>query len=325
MDIVSLIRDVGALWSPPLFAVLVAVSALLIWLAIIPSRAMRSVDERLETHVETQDPVQRLELRQSFAKRVLLPMVRRALYWLGRRMPLASIENTRRRWERAGEPWGLTALDFLGLALLLPFAMGGAYVLLMRDRLPLTLTLRNALAPLAAGFLLPHLWLHQRVRRRQREIDRALPDALDMLSIGVEAGLGFESAMLGVADQWNNALTQEFQWTVREMRLGMPRDRALRRMASRTGVESLATFVAVLVQSTRLGVSISEVLHTQAAQMRLRRRQMAEEAAREASIKMIFPLVFMIFPAVLVVLLGPSAPQLVDFFANLAGGSFRLR
>jgi tight adherence protein C len=123
-----------------------------------------------------------------------------------------------------------------------------------------------------------------------------------------------------VAEQWDNALTEEFRRAVREMRLGWARPEALRRMVERTGVDSLSTFVAVLVQSTQLGVSISEILHSQAAQMRLIRRQRAEEQARQAGIKMLFPLVFLIFPAMFVVILGPSAPALLEFFADLAGG-----
>jgi tight adherence protein C len=184
---------------------------------------------------------------------------------------------------------------------------------------------RNAVLVALTSFALPRLWLWSRVRQRQSEIERALPDALDMLSIGVEAGLAFESALLRVAEQWQNALTEEFRRAVAEMRLGTARDQALQRMADRTGVQSLATFVAVLVQSTRLGVSVSQVLHAQAAQMRLRRRQLAEEKARQASLKMIFPLVFLIFPAMLVVLLGPAAPDLVEFVSDLAGGGTGLR
>jgi tight adherence protein C len=127
-----------------------------------------------------------------------------------------------------------------------------------------------------------------------------------------------------VAEQWQNALTEEFQRTVREMRLGTARDEALRSMVERTGVESLGTFVAVLVQSTRLGVSISDVLHIQAKQMRLKRRQRAEEQARQAAIKMVFPLAFLIFPAMFVVLLGPSLPVLLNFLTGLAGGAVRV-
>ncbi|MGD2147963.1 MAG: type II secretion system F family protein [Anaerolineae bacterium] len=325
MGIPLAIQNAELLWSPLAFAVLVGLSIALLWLAITPSRGLRLVGRRLDDYVETKDVVQELELRQPFFKRALLPVARGAVRWLGRRTPVGIVENTQHQLIRAGEPWGMTALDFLGISVLLPLGLGVGYFFVLGDRMPFYVGLRNTLILAALGLLLPRIWLLQRVRGRQREIERALPDALDMLSIGVEAGLAFESALLRVAEQWDNALTAEFRSAVREIRLGEAREEALRRMATRTGVESLATFVSVLLQSTRLGVSIAEVLHTQAAQMRLTRRQQAEERARQAGIKMVFPLVFLVFPAMLVVLLGPSAPALLGFLAGLAGGEVRVR
>ena len=181
--------------------------------------------------------------------------------------------------------------------------------------------LRNALLVGGLGYFLPLLWLRRRVRRRQHEITRALPDALDMLTIGVEAGLAFESALLKVGERWNNALTREFHRAVAEMRVGTARDLALQRMADRTGVQDLGTFVAVLVQSSQLGVSIAQVLHTQAAQMRVKRRQRAEELARQAGVKMVFPLVFLIFPAMFVVVLGPGIPAMLSLMNRFTGTS----
>jgi tight adherence protein C len=325
MDIGGLIQNTEFIWSPPLFAGLVGLATAFIWLAIVPSQALRAVSQRLDQHVQTRDVVQELELRQPFVRRAVLPTLRGALGWLGRRMPLATIERTRRRLVQAGRPWGLSALDFLGLRLLLPGVLGGGYFFLLSDRVSLLIGVRNSLIFAAVGYLLPGLWLWTRVRQRKKEIQRALPDALDMLSIGVEAGLAFESALLRVAEQWDNALTEEFRRAVREMRLGSSRDEALRDIASRTGVEALGTFVAVLIQSTRLGVRIADVLHEQAAQMRLKRRQLAEEQARQAVIKMIFPLAFLIFPSMFVVILGPSIPVLLDFFADFAGLNLGLR
>ena len=141
-----------------------------------------------------------------------------------------------------------------------------------------------------------------------------------MLTIGVEAGLAFESALLRVGERWHNALTYEFRRAVAEMRIGTPRDVALTRMAERSGVPELRAFVAILIQSSQLGVSIAQVLHTQAAEMRVKRRQRAEELARQASVKMVFPLVFLIFPALFVVILGPSVPTILFWLQRLGGG-----
>jgi tight adherence protein C len=146
-----------------------------------------------------------------------------------------------------------------------------------------------------------------------------------MLTIGVEAGLAFESALLRVGEKWNNALTREFGRAVGEMRVGTSREAALQRMADRCGVPDLNTFVAVLVQSTQLGVSIAQVLHTQADQMRVKRRQRAEELARQAGIKITFPLVFFIFPALFVVILGPAVPRIMETLGAMSGGSGRPR
>jgi tight adherence protein C len=140
------------------------------------------------------------------------------------------------------------------------------------------------------------------------------------LVTGATSGLGFEAAMLRVSAQWDNALTRAFRRAVAEMRVGTPRAEALQRMADRTGVQELRSFVAVLNQSTQLGVSIVDVLRGQAADLRERRRQRAEEIARQASVKMLFPLVFLIFPAIFVVILGPAVPAFIDLFAIMSGG-----
>ncbi len=320
MDFSGLIETLGFLWSAPVFGLLVAFAAMLFWMVIVPSKALRATTGRLSDYVG-RDRVDEVEMGRPFFSRVLVPAVRRVLSTLSRVVPLADVENTRQLLIRAGEPLQMAALDFLGLRVLSTAVFAGGYFLVVSSLMDMSfgVIVRNALIMAAIGLFLPAVWLRQRAKRRQHEIARALPDALDMLSVGVEAGLAFESALLRVAEQWDNALTEEFRRAVRSMRLGEGREEALRRMADRTGVEDLLTFVAVLVQSSRLGVSIAQVLEAQAAQMRLKRRQRAEEQARKAGIKMIFPLVFLIFPAMFVVILGPSVPALLSFFGDLAG------
>jgi tight adherence protein C len=159
-----------------------------------------------------------------------------------------------------------------------------------------------------------------RANRRQRDILRTFSDALDLLSVSVEAGLAFDSALMRVCERWRNALTEELRRVVVEMRVGTPRNVALQRMADRTGVREVETFVGVLIQSSELGMSISQTLHTQAAQVRLWRRHHAEELARQASVKMIFALVFLVFPALLVVLLGPGVPAIFEALQSVNTG-----
>jgi tight adherence protein C len=319
MDLAQLLQAGRFLWSPLTFGLLVALALACVWLAFAPSRPRREVEQRLDLHLETADALEEADMRRPLAGRLALPLLRRLLAALGRLMPGRAVAGLQGLLVQAGRPGGLTALDFAGLQVLLAALAGGGYLLLQGGTVSFSLSLRNALLAAGVGYFLPWYLLRRRARGRQHEIVRALPDALDMMTVGVEAGLAFESALLRVGEQWDNALTRELRRTVAEMRVGTSRNTALRNLAERTGVEELGTFVAVLIQSSQLGVSIAEVLHTQAAQMRLRRQQRAEELARQAGVKMVIPLVFLIFPAILVVILGPSIPAFLSFFGTMGG------
>ncbi|MBC7235539.1 MAG: type II secretion system F family protein [Chloroflexi bacterium] len=297
--------------SPAVCAGLVALAVLCLWLSFGSGRGAPSMQERLDGYIASPDALEQEEMSQPFVTRVLKPLVHQMLRRLGKAAPGQAMEATEQLLIRAGQPGHLTALDFYGLRLLFAvgFGCGGFWLASLRYSLAYAALIGLMMA--GGGFALPALWLKQRAAQREAEITRALPNALDMLTIGVEAGLAFESAMLRVAEQWDNALTQEFRQAVLEMRVGASRNEALKRVAERTGVPDLHTFVAVLVQSSQLGVSIAQVLHNQAAVIRQKRRQRAEEQARQASVKMAFPLVFLIFPAMLVVILGPALPGII--------------
>ena len=317
----SLLAVVTRLSSPLLFAVLVGVSVAMVWTALAPSRTARAVSTRLGGYVGPGDPIQETHLAKPFGARVLVPMLSGALRLLGRLAPKRTLEATRRQLVEAGQPAGLTVLDFYGLRLLLTILLGGGYAFLLGRSQPLAQSAQNTLIGAFVGYMVPAYWLRARVRRRKHRIRRALPDALDMLSIGVEAGLAFESALLRVGKRWDNPLTRELAQAVREMRVGTTRDVALQRVVERCGVAELSSFVSVLIQSSQLGVSIAQVLHTQAAQMRVRRRQRAEELARQAGIKMVFALLFFVFPAMMIVILGPSIPAFEALFSSLRGAT----
>lgn len=316
----GLIESASVLASPALFALLVGFAVMLIWLSFAPARPAEQVRERLEGYLDRVDIIEETEIRRPLAVRALWPPLRRLLRLLGGLLPRRMIASTGRQLVMAGSPFGLSALDFMGLCLLMVLVFAGGYLLLAGRSQPFGIALRNTLALAVLGYVLPVYWLRRRIRSRQHAIVRALPDALDMMTIGVEAGLAFESAMLRVGDRWDNALTREFRRAVAEMRMGTSRNEALQRMVDRTGVQDLSTFVAVLIQSSQLGVSVAEVLHTQADQLRVKRRQRAEELARQAGIKMIFPLALCILPATMIVILGPTIPIFIELFATLAGG-----
>ena len=304
--------------APFISAMLTAGAVIAIWFALAPAKTGKAVTSRLQGYVDRSELLDAGDMERSLSSRAFMPLVHKVLTFFGGLMPQKDMAELSLNLTRAGDPGGLTVLDFVGLRIMLAAAAVAAAIFLLGGNSMFDYV-RNGLIAMLAGFMLPKLWLNQKIKQRKIEISRALPDALDMLTIGVEAGLAFESALLRVGDQWNNALSQEFRRVVSEMRIGVPRNEALRRMADRTGVEDLCTFVAVLVQSNTLGVSISQVLHTQADQMRLKRRQHAEEMAHAATVKIVVVLVFFILPALFIVVLGPAAPRIVNLLSNVSG------
>jgi len=165
---------------------------------------------------------------------------------------------------------------------------------------------------------LPYFWLKRRVAKRQKMLLRCLPGALDFLAINVEAGLGFDAALAQVVKRWRNTLTDEFALLLIDFQIGKARKDAWKEMIQRTQVPDLTMFITAMLQNEQVGVSISTLLRTQADQMRVKRRQAAEESARTAPVKMLIPMVFFIFPGVFVIILGPAIPQFLGSFAGMA-------
>jgi tight adherence protein C len=170
------------------------------------------------------------------------------------------------------------------------------------------------------GWLIPKFWVGARARRRQKEMVKALPDALDLLVVCVEAGLGLNQAMVRVAEEIgavSPVLGEQLTLLNLEIRAGTPREEALRNLGERTGVEDIRSLVAMLIQTDRFGTTISDALRVHADTLRTKRRQRAEEAAAKTAIKMLFPLVFFIFPALFVVILAPAVIQVIEALANV--------
>lgn len=170
------------------------------------------------------------------------------------------------------------------------------------------------------GFILPEVWLNSRVRTRQQQVLRALPSALDLLAISVEAGLGLDGAMLEVVHKWRNSLSEEFATILADLKVGKSRREAMRGFVHRTELPEVAAFVSALIQADEVGLSIGRTLQVQAEQMRLRQRQRAERLAREAGVKMLLPMAVLIFPAIFVVILVPALPTILDSLRSIAGG-----
>jgi tight adherence protein C len=259
--------------------------------------------------------LEELELELPFSERVLKPMVQHVLTVLGKLLPSKGDNKVKRNIEMAGNPGGLTPTMFVGVRIALALlGLGAGFYLTVLADMPLVNRLMYSVIGLCLGFVLPGIWLGRKMKQRKTNILRAMPDALDLLSISVEAGLGFDLALQRVSDKWDNELSREFQRLVSDTRLGVQRRDAMRMMADRCGVEDLTSFVQAIIQAEQLGVSIGRILKVQSEQMRVRRRQRAEGLAQQAPIKMLFPMVFLIFPSILVVILGPAVPKLMSSF-----------
>jgi tight adherence protein C len=288
----------------------------------VRSQETSSVEDRLESYGTLDRPptLEEIELSQPFTQRVLVPLVE-GLASLARRFtPQEGLEAVRHNLELAGNPYGWTPVQFMGLRVLAAILLGGVGALIVfvsNWSLPRRLLMLGGLG--VGGYYLPVLWLRSRTSSRQREILRSLPDALDLLTICVEAGLGFDGAMARVAEKWDNELSRELTRVLQEIQLGKLRREALRAMADRAEVQEVSTFVAAIIQAEELGVSIAKVLRIQAEEMRRRRRQRAEELARQAPIKMLPAIAFLIFPAIFVVLLGPAVIRVMTMEIGIGG------
>lgn len=265
--------------------------------------------------------LEEVELQQPFRERVILPMLKRIGELSLRFTPQNVRQNTEIRLEMAGRPYRLDATTFLALRFVIPTVFIGFFLFLFSIApAPPPLGRRLLILSMSGivGFIFPELWLRSQINRRQHDIRKAMPDALDLLTICVEAGLGFEAAMSKVAEKWQTALGYEFLRVIREVQLGVPRREALRNMAQRVGIPEMNSFVSAIIQSETLGASLAKVLRIQAEQMRIQRRQRAEEEANKAPIKMTIPMVFLIFPSIFIVLLTPAAIQILKVFRNIA-------
>jgi len=275
--------------------------------------SVQSIDERLDELASLGQSVtlEELELSQPFSQRVLIPMIESLSKLAQRFTPQHTIEASRHKIELAGLAHKVKPVQFLGYRMAAAIVLGGLSLLIaFSSALPIFQRLLVILVAFVLGYMLPSVWLGSKITTRQTNILKALPDALDLLTICVEAGLGFDAAMSKVAEKWENELSYAFMRTVQEMQLGKLRREALRNMANSMDVPDMTTFVAAIIQADTLGVSMAKVMRIQSDTMRTKRRQRAEEKARQAPIKMMFPLVFFIFPTILIVLLGPAFIQI---------------
>lgn len=250
------------------------------------------------------------------SERIVSPLAGWAMKALGRISPADYRQRLATRLVSAGNPNGLDVSRFLIAKMLVGMGLGlGVWVFGVLLAWTFGATLFFGLLAVVAGFLLPDLWLGGVIAGRQHAIVRELPDMLDMLTISVEAGLGFDAAMARVVRVGAGPLAQEFGRALQEVQAGASRKEALRHIADRVDVPELSAFTVAIIQAEMFGISIANVLRTQAAEMRLRRRQRAEEAAQKAPVKMVIPLVLCILPATMIVVGGPAVLRVFGIFS----------
>jgi tight adherence protein C len=294
-----------------------AVGIILIFVALASEGAVDPVQARLTQlgNVQARN-LEELELQQPFAERTLRPLIGR-LSRTGRRLSSASsAETAEKRLALAGNPGDLRLSDWMGVKMLVGIGTGAVLFLLFG-------VLSGGLVQGAffgligffIGYLLPEFWLGRKIKSRQKIILKMIPDTLDLLTISVRAGLGFDAALAKVVEKIPGPLSEEFRRALAEVRVGKARRDALRDMVPRTNVQPLSNFIGAIIQAEQLGVSISKVLQVQSEQLRIERRQRAEEMAAKAPIKMLFPLVGCIFPSLFVVILGPAIISMIRTFA----------
>jgi tight adherence protein C len=257
------------------------------------------------------------ELARPARERLIKPFYNTALGLAHRFTPAGAREAIRRKLTMAGSPFGwdpdrvlVAKVGCLTVGVLLGLLFVGVFSFAW------PLRILGFLAIAALGYWLPNIVLTNAVQRRQAELRSSLADSIDLLTICVEAGLGFDAAMAHVSKNTTGPLADEFYRTLQEVQLGRSRNEAMRNLAERSNVPELRAFVLAMVQADVFGVSVANVLRVQAKDMRMKRRQLAEERAMKVPIKVLFPVLFCIFPALFVVILGPAIMRIAEVFSR---------
>ena len=289
----------------------------LVYIGLREDNERDPLQDRLAQYGEREIPqsLEEIELSLSFRDRILIPLLKRIAEFTVRFTPEKQLEEARHLIELAGLAGTLEPTSFFALRVVATVGLGLLAFLLFfvftANTAP-TQALLYTVGGAALGYFFPLLWIRSKISRRQDNILKALPDALDLLVICVDAGLGFDMAMGKVYEKWDNELAIAFGRVLRELQLGKPRKEALKDMSERMDVPDVTSFVAAIIQADQLGVSMAQILRIQSDQMRVKRRQRAQEKAQQAPVKMMIPMVLLIFPSIWIVLLGPAAIILLN-------------
>ena len=248
------------------------------------------------------------DLEKPFAERVFMPVIRGLSKLVQKKASGDTMSNLQKQLAMAGYPGGLRSQDFLTIQYAAGILITGFFAFLtikVFKSEPKDMML-HIMIGLITGILGPRMWLQRKIAARQHLIQLQLPDLLDLLTVSVEAGLGFDAGISKCIEKMEGPLSEECRTILREVRVGKARKQALRDAAERIKVHDVDVFFSAIIQAEQLGVSLAKVLRVQSDQLRQKRRQRAEEQAQKAPIKMMFPLVLFIFPTIFIVLMGPA-------------------
>lgn len=298
----------------PLYILLGGIFAA-VWL-FWPNREKKEIQRRLnQLSSEEKQPqsAAEQELQKSFKERIILPLLHSFSRKSKKKTDKAQKEKLKQMLGQAGNPWGLNVDEFVALRTVLTFSLLFVFELIcFIARLPVIHFVMAGMMAMIMSILVPNFYLKNKIAWRQKMVERKLPDVLDLLTVSVEAGLGFDSAMSKVVEKFEGPLADEFTLVLNEVKLGKKRKDSLRDMANKMEVEDLSNFISSLIQAEQLGVSLGNVLRIQSAQARQRRRQRAEEAAMKAPVKMLLPLVGCVFPTIFIIIFTPIVIRVYD-------------
>jgi len=309
---------------------LLAVIALLVFIGVLVLLASLMADEHRARIEERMRVLARMDMRprsplieelsKPFHKRLLLPFLNRVLNSIGKLAPGEALESARVELDRAGRPGGLTAQAFVTIRIFSAIAgLAGMIWLFKGPFLGPSLRMPVSGLTLVVGILAPQYFLQKSIQSRHNQIRKALPDIIDLLVVSVEAGSGLDGALAEVIKRKQGPLPDEFTRLLGEVRVGKSRKEAWQDMGDRVGEDNLSSLVASLAQAEQLGVSIAKALRTQADALRTRRSLQIREIAAALPVKMLFPLIFFIFPALMVILMGPGLLSMTSVIGALGG------
>ncbi len=301
-----------------LIALTVAGSVTLMVFGLVSRPAASAIESRItdfRQRAGSYEP-EIVDLEVPFVDRVLRPSIEAISRTFGKVLPASMLASVQQQLIMAGNPMSLNAFVTFWAVFMVGFGGLGVILFVALPASMLALKIGALVLLLMLGWMFPRTWLKGKLRSRQKVIMKGLPDAMDLVTTCVEAGLGLDAALARVAEKTEGPFAVELQLMMRDIALGKLRREAMQELAERIGVEELTTFITSIIQAEQLGVGIAQVLRVQAEQLRMKRRQRAERTAHEAPIKMLFPLVLFIFPSFLIVILGPAGIRIASAFSK---------